>query len=220
MRGPMAKSGKRTLSEAVAHAERVLKEKDRLREQAIRDAREIQRAASTVLRAGVPRTREDLKEAREQLAIASAHSLALKRKLEKHPELYESGLMETPLQELAEAYVLLAHATGDPIPTFDEIAVTPSAFLLGVGDAIGEFRRQLVDAIRQGRIKDAERHLAAMEEAYAEISRISLPDAIVPIRKKVDIARSLLERSNSELALAVRMHEHEKAIRSAGLRRR
>jgi len=31
----MTKSGKRTLSEAVAHAERVLKEKDRLREQAI-----------------------------------------------------------------------------------------------------------------------------------------------------------------------------------------
>jgi len=82
----MAKGRKRTLSEAVAHAERVLKEKDKLREQAIRDAREIQRAASSVLRAGVPKTPAGLKEAREQLALASAHSRALKRRLEKHPE--------------------------------------------------------------------------------------------------------------------------------------
>lgn len=212
----MALPKRRTLTEAVAHAERPLREKDRLREEAYRDAREIQRAASTVLRSGVPNTRAGLEAAREQLAVASAHSKALKRKLAAHPELYESGMLETPLQELAEAYVLLAHAGGHPIPTYDEIQVTAAAFLLGVADAIGEFRRQLVDAVRKGRIADAERHLAAMEEAFSAISGIALPDAIVPIRKKVDIARSLLERSASEVALAVRMHEHEKAIRAAG----
>jgi translin len=217
-RRPVAR--KRTLSEAVAHAERVLKAKDRLREQAIRDAREIQRAASTVLRGGVPRTKAALRVAREQLALATAQSRALKRRLEEHPGLYESGLMETPLQELAEAYVLLAHTRGEPIPTFDEIGVTPAAFILGIADAIGEFRRQLVEAIRRGRIPEAERHLEAMEEAFAAISGISLPDAIVPVRKKVDTARALLERSASELALAVRMHEHEQAIRAAMRRRR
>lgn len=211
----MARAKRRSLAEAVAHAERVLKEKDRLREEAFRESREIQRAASTVLRAGVPSSRKGLAEVREQLALASGHSRALKRRLEKHPELYESGMLETPLQELAEAYVLMAHAMGEAIPTFDEISVTPAAFLLGVGDAIGEFRRQLVNAIRQGRIKEAEGHLDAMEEAYAAISGISLPDAIVPIRKKVDTARSLIERSASEVALAVRMNEHEKAIKNA-----
>jgi len=216
----MARSKKRTLAEAVAHAERVLKEKDRLREEAFRDSREIQRAASAVLRAGVPRTAKGVEAAREQLALASAQSKSLKRRLESHPELYESGMMETPLQELAEAYVLLAHSRGEPIPTFDEISVTPAAFILGVADAIGEFRRQLVGAIRHGRIKEAERHLDAMEEAFSAIAAIALPDAIVPVRKKVDTARSLIERSSSEVALAVRMHEHEKAIRAAGVPRR
>jgi translin len=215
MLSSMARKARRSLSEAVALAEAVLKEKDRLREEAFRDSREIQRAASAILRAGVPRTKEALDAARAQLALASAHSKAVRRRLAKHPELYESGMLETPLQELTEAYVLLAHASGEGIPSFDEIEVTPAAFLLGVGDAIGEFRRQLVDAIRKGRIKEAEAHLDAMEEAYLAISGISLPDAIVPIRKKVDAARSLLERSASEVALAVRMHEHEKAIRGA-----
>ena len=209
----MARTTKRTLSEAVAHAERVLKEKDRLREEAFRDSREIQRAASTILRSGVPPTKAGIAAAREQLAAASAHSKAVKRKLSGHPELYEAGMLETPLQELTEAYVLLAYAAGDPIPTYDEISVTPAAFLLGVGDAIGEFRRQLVNEIRRGRTREAEGHLAAMEEAFAAISTISLPDAIVPLRKKVDTARALLERSSSEVALAVRMHEHEQALK-------
>lgn len=208
----MARAKKRTLTEAVGHAERVLREKDRLREEAFRDAREIQRAASTILRGGVPHSKKDVEAAREQLALASAHSRALKRKLEGHPELYESGMLETPLQELTEAYVLLAHAHGESIPTYDEIAVTPAAFLLGVGDAIGEFRRQLVNAIRKGQTAEAEAHLEAMEDAFAAISVISLPDAIVPLRKKVDTARALLERSASEVALAVRMHEHQQAI--------
>jgi translin len=211
----MAARKKRTLVEAVEHAERVLQEKDHLREEAFRDAREIQRAASGVLRGGVPTSKAALAAAYDQLALASAHSKGLRRKLGRHPELYESGMLETPLQELTEAYVLLAHSTGQSIPTFDEIHVTPAAFLLGVADAIGEFRRQLVDAIRHGRIKEAEEHLEAMEVAYAAIAGIALPDAIVPIRKKVDAARGLLERSASEVALAVRMHEHEKAIRSA-----
>lgn len=211
----MAGTKKRTLAEAVAHAERVLKEKDKLREEAFRDSREIQRAASGVLRAGLPKGKAALVHAHEQLALASAHSKALERRLVEHPELYESGMLETPLQELAEAYVLLAYAEGESIPTFDEINVTPSAFLLGVADAIGEFRRQLVDSIRHGAIREAERYLDAMEEAFDAVAGISLPDAIVPIRKKVDGARSLLERSRGEIALAVRMHEHEKAIRGA-----
>ncbi len=215
----MARTRKRTLAEAVAHAERPLKEKDRLREVAYRESREIQRAASSILRGGVPKTAAALDAAREKLALASAHSKALRHKLAAHLELYESGMLETPLQELTEAYVLLAHSRGESVPTFDEISVTPAAFLLGVADAIGEFRRQLVDAIRHGRIKEAEAHLTAMEEAFAAISGISLPDAIVPIRKKVDTARALLERSASEVALAVRMHEHEKAISRAVGRR-
>ena len=208
----MPSAKKRTLSEAVAHAERVLKEKDKLREEAYRDSREIQRAASTILRSGVPPTKAGIAAAREQLAAASAHSKALKKRLAGHPELYEAGMLETPLQELTEAYVLLAYAAGDAIPMYDEISVTPAAFLLGVGDAIGEFRRQLVNEIRKGRTAAAEAHLEAMEEAFAAISGISLPDAIVPLRKKVDTARALLERSASEVALAVRMHQHEQAL--------
>jgi predicted translin family RNA/ssDNA-binding protein len=54
-----------------------------------------------------------------------------------------------------------------------------------------------------------------MERAFNALAGISLPDAIVPLRKKIDTARALLERSRGELALAVRMHEHEKAIRAA-----
>jgi translin len=211
----MGKREKRTLEEAVAHAEAVLKQKDELREGAFRDAREIQRAAVRVLRGGVGPSRSARAEAREQLELASAHSRTLRRSLKAHPDLYESGFLETPLQELAEAYILLARIEGAPVPTYDEIAVTPAAFLLGAADAIGEFRRHLVDAMRQGRIEDAEEELAAMERAYAALSGIALPDAIVPLRKKMDVARSLLERSRGEVALAVRMHEHARAIRKA-----
>jgi translin len=216
----MGKKTKRSLEEAVAHAEAVLKEKDALREGALRDAREIQRAAAQVLRGGVGKSRSARAAAREQLELASAHSRTLRRSLKDHPELYESGFLETPLQELAEAYILLARIEGTAVPTYDEIAVTPAAFLLGASDAIGEFRRQLVDAMREGRIADAEAELGAMEDAYRALSGISLPDALVPIRKKMDVARSLLERSRGEVALAVRMHEHERAIRKATRGRR
>jgi translin len=215
----MPRAKPRTLAEAAAAAEAALKEKDRLREEAYREGREIQRAASAFLRGGAPASAADAARARTHLASASARSRALRERLAGHDDLYESGMLETPLQELAEAHILLAHARGSAIPTYGEIEVTPAAFLLGMGDAIGEFRRQLIDALRRGRIADAEAHLAAMEEAFAAISLIALPDAIVPLRKKVDTARALLERSASEVALAARLDEHAKAIASATGRR-
>ncbi len=211
----MAKRKRRSLEEAVAQAESVLREKDTLREGALRDAREIQRAAARVLRGGVGKTKAARAATREQLELASAHSRTLSRTLKGHPELYGAGFLVTPLQELAEAYILLARIEGVDVPTHEEIAVTPAAFLLGAADAIGEFRRQLVEAVREGRIADAEDELGAMETAYLALSGIALPDALVPIRKKMDVSRSLLERSRGEVALAVRMHEHEKAIRKA-----
>jgi len=81
--------------------------------------------------------------------------------------------------------------------------VTGPAYLLGMADAIGELRRFALEELRNARIDEAVAHLEMMEEMFLVIMRFDYPDALVPIRRKQDVARSLLERTRGDVAVAV-----------------
>ena len=195
------------LDRIVARLERALDEADRVREASIAAARAITRLAAEAMRKmqrGEDVAR-DLRAARE--AVSRLRTL-----LRRHPKLWHGGTVEGALQEVAEAEVVHAIVRRRPLPPPERLGVTPAAYVLGLGDAVGELRRLALDRMRVGDIPAATRYADAMEEMFHALLRFDYPDAVVAVRHKQDVARGLLERTRGELAVAARSAELERKL--------
>lgn len=202
------------LDRIVAHLEKGLDEKDRVREASLRAARSITRLASTAIR-GMHRAEDvekDLKALRGEVA-------ALRKSLRNHPEFWTGGTVEGALQEASEAAIVHAILRNRAVPGPEDLGVTGAAYVLGLGDSIGEMRRLALDRLRVGNQGEADRFVDAMEDMYHALLRFDYPDAIVAVRHKQDVARSLLERTRGELAVATRSAELERKLAQLSRRR-
>jgi translin len=66
-------------------------------------------------------------------------------------------------------------------------------------------RRALLDMLMEGDTERAGALFSEMEEICGEIMLFDVPDAILPIRRKQDVARGLKETTRTDLANAVVM---------------
>ncbi|MBM4250098.1 MAG: haloacid dehalogenase [Euryarchaeota archaeon] len=184
-----------------------LASKDAVRERTIALSRELVRTCSEAIRA----LRESGRAAKA-LGRADRLSAELRKVTDGHPELHSSGTVQNALQELAEAHILESLLSGRAIAAPSAYGCTPAAFLLGMGDAIGELRRISQDALRRGDIREAGDALHVMEGLFATLSAFDYPDAIVPLRHKQDVARGLIEKTRGEVAVAARGRDLERKI--------
>jgi len=175
-----------------------LDEKDTVREIAIKSSRAIIRLSGSVVH-GVHKG-ADVAVMMEE---AKDEANRLRSLLSDHPEVWHSGIVEDAMQELSEAAIMVSISADEDLPTPEELGVTPSSYLMGLADTIGELRRFSLDALKEGRMEDALRFLDMMEEMYRVLMRFDYPDALVAVRRKQDIARSLLEKTRGEVAVGV-----------------
>jgi len=175
-----------------------LEEKDTVREIAIKSSRALIRMSS-----GVVHGMHKGIDGQEVLAEAIDESHKLKSVLSEHVEIWYSGIVQDALVEVAEAAILTAIANGDELPEPDLLGMPGTAYLLGMADTIGELRRFALESLRRGDISSAERYLDIMEELFLVLMRFDYPDAIISIRRKQDIARSVLEKTRGDVTLAV-----------------
>ncbi|HUV83414.1 MAG TPA: hypothetical protein VMW53_10120, partial [archaeon] len=104
----------------------------------------------------------------------------------------------------AEAAIIYHILTENRIPEPTELNVEDSAFLLGLGDVVGELRRIILDLIRNDKTYDGEKYLEIMDEIFSTIILFDFPDALSKgLRHKGDVARSLVERTRGDLTIAV-----------------
>ncbi len=193
--------------------ERELDEKDAVREVAVKASRAINRLSGLAIR-GLHRG-----EAVEGLlAGAREEASKLKSVLADHPDIYHSGLVDGAHQELVEASLSYAILHGKGLPTPQQLGVTASSYLLGLGDTVGELRRFALENLRSGGIPEATAYLAMMEEIYDELMRFDHPTGLVAIKRKQDVARGLVEKTRGELAVAARGWELEKKLERASRR--
>ena len=104
--------------------------------------------------------------------------------------------------EYAEAEILKAMVDGLAMPSFVDLETVPQSWVLGMADAIGELRRAVLVRLMDDRTDDALRLFSCMEEMYEALSMFDVPDAILPIRRKQDIARSIVEKTRSDIFTA------------------
>jgi translin len=121
----------------------------------------------------------------------------------QHPDIRFAGYLQDAQKEYAEARLTEAIVHGSQVPTPDALGVEDAPYLNGMAEAIGEARRRVLDLLRGGRVDDGDAVLAAMEDLYAVLVTMDYPDAITGnLRRSTDVARSLIEKTRGDLAVA------------------
>jgi translin len=180
---------------------RHLEEKDQAREEALALTRVVVRRSGAAIRSV---HRGELDRALDLAGRAGEDLAAILNLLKEHPDVRYSGLVDGAEQEYAEARIVYALITEERIPHPREVGVEMTSYLAGLGDAVGELRRHILDLIRLGRPEEGEVHLAAMEEIYHLLMSLDYPDAVTKgMRRKGDVARSLLDRTRGDLTNAI-----------------
>ena len=83
----------------------------------------------------------------------------------------------------------------------------------GLGEAVGELRRYLLDSKRRGDLSRGEELLAAMDDIYSVLVTMDFPDAItMGLRRTTDMVRGVLEKTRSDLTLVIQQKELENKL--------
>src|SRR2546427_575716 len=190
------------LDDVLSEIEGRLDEKDEVRELTIKSSRTIARLSGSAIQA-MHRGHDvgtALQETREEI-------LKLRSLLKDHPDLYHTGIVENAMQEAGEAFLVHAILEQDPLPRPKELGLTDTAYLLGLGDVVGELRRFALEHLRRGDVKLASAYLEKMERILDSLMRFDYPTALVALKRKQDVARSLIEKTRGKAAVATRSQE-------------
>ncbi|MEW5748021.1 MAG: translin family protein [Candidatus Thermoplasmatota archaeon] len=185
------------LERVVSKIEEELDEKDQIREVALKSSRAVVRLSGNVLKS---LHREE--ELDDQLDDLKDEASRLSSLLADHPDLASAGYVESAFQEYSEVGIMLSILEKDDVPSPEDLGVESVPYLLALGDTVGELRRFCLDELKRGNVMRANYFLDRMEDIHTALMRFDYPDAIVAIRRKQDVARSLLEKTRGEVAVA------------------
>ncbi len=184
--------------------------KDAAREKALPVCREAIRFCSQSIRAI---HRQEFAEAEDLLRSADALIKEAEQSLVGSPEVMNTGFLRDAQKEYSEGSLLLTLVTGKPTPGPSELGVDSAAYLNGLGEAVGELRRYLLDGMRRGDLSRGEELLAAMDDIYSVLVTMDFPDAITGgLRRTTDMVRGVLEKTRSDLTLIIRQAALEKKL--------
>lgn len=192
-------------------------QKTALRDEALKQARELTRHASLAIRAI---HREDHDEAQSEIHLGRELAQALTRTLRtEHPELFFAGYTQDAIKEYCEACLTVAMIKGEVLPTPQDLDAEPPAYLNGLTETLGELRRRCLDLLRPGYSAEVERLLALMDDVFTQLVTMDYPDAITDgLRRRTDLARGIIERTRADITVSFRQNELESKLdRLSGL---
>lgn len=173
--------------------------KEKVREAALRLSREI---VITCRRAIQHLHRGLVSESEGFIGQAAGLHTELIAATKDHQDIFYAGYVENAEQEYVEASVLMSIMQGRDLPGPLELQVTSSAYLLGLCDVVGELRRAALDFMLAGTTAKASEYLKMMDQIYDAVMSFDYPSGLVPIKKKQDVIRSLVEKTRGELVVA------------------
>jgi len=191
----------KNLSFVIDKIEKNMDEKEKLREKSLRSCRSIvqlcRKAIQNMYNNSISSAEKNIEKAMKEL------NDLLENIKEHHVDLFYSGFMENMFQEITEACCLLQIIKNEDLPDPDELKVTYSAYLLGLGDLVGELRRFALDCIINKDVEEANKYLNRMEKIYGILIKFDYPSGFIPLKRKQDVARSLIEKTRGEITVAV-----------------
>ena len=190
---------------------------DKAREKALPLCREVIRLSSDAIRS---LHRQEYDQAEEFLKSARKLLDEIDQTVAGYNELTNTGFARDAQKEFAEGSITLALVTRKRLPKPAELGVDAPAYLNGMGEAVGELRRYLLDSMRKGDLSRCEEILSDMDDIYGILVTMDFPDAITGgLRRTTDVTRGILERTRSDLTLAIRQKELEEMLNSLGIKK-
>jgi translin len=187
------------LREQLRLAIREMEELNEMREEAVRNSRRL----ISIARNSILESREfrDLKNVEKRLLESLKDVREFIGELKSKYGFSESivSVIQDAIQELVEGIVLCKILMGDEVPNHIELGVGAREYLLGVSDVVGELRRIALHYLKEGNVRGAEELIKIMEEIYEEINSVIFPDSLIPLRRKADEARIMIEKTISEV---------------------
>jgi translin len=206
------------LDHIAERARAFLDEKNQARERALARSREVIRSSANTIRAV---HRHEFERARNLLAEARQALDQAVTSVGRYGDVRHAGFIHDAQKEYAEAATVLAVLSGQPLPGPDEIGVEWPAYLNGLGEAVGELRRFLLDGLRRNDLVAGEGLLQAMDDVYDVLVTMDYPDAITGgLRRTTDVTRGILEKTRGDLTVAMRQAELEGQLHALGDRLR
>ncbi|MHA1754420.1 MAG: hypothetical protein ACTSYR_02770 [Candidatus Odinarchaeia archaeon] len=161
--------------------------------------------------------RNNLTKSRKKIESAVKIIKEINVLVSAHPQFSNYNILSDLYQEFTEAKLFLLFLERNLFPTPQELEVPVKQYILGLADLIGELRRYVLNSIRKEKIKDAEYALDVMEEIFDNIYALETPKSLLSgLRRKCDIARSVIERTRGDVTNAVnndRLIKHLKSIK-------
>lgn len=199
------------LEEIAAKILESLEAKNAAREGALALSRQLVRHSANSIRV---LHREEYMAAKELMGKAGEILSRMNQEAHRYPDIYFAGYVRDAQKEYAEARLTFALLRGEPLPDPESLQVEYAAYLNGLGEAVGEMRRHILDLIRRDKLEQGEEILAAMEEIYGVLATVDFPDAITGgLRRVTDMVRGVLKRTRGDMTLAIRQRRLEGALK-------
>ena len=179
----------------VRRAADALERTERERDRAITESRRIIRLSKRTIHA--IHAGEDPSDAASELQYAMDGLMS-----SVDPDVLHTQVIADAAMEFAEAMILKGIVQEGRVPSAEDLGIQPSSWVLGLGDSIGELRRLVTSCQMDGDMEGANRHFSVMEEISGEFMQLDVPDAVVPVRRKQDIARGIMDRTRSDMTTA------------------
>ncbi len=127
-------------------------------------------------------------------------------------EFKTSSAVVVAFQEYVEAMTLRSFAQSERIPTISELKTDNRSYVLGLLDAVGEFRRMALNSLRRGEVKRAEKLLGTMEGIYDDLQTLEHTSIIPTFRVKMDADRRIIESTRGDVVTEVRRYALEQSL--------
>lgn len=103
-------------------------------------------------------------------------------------------------QEYSEALILHGILSDKKIPGMNHIGESEVPYLLGLMDAVGELKREILESLRKGKNDDAKAYYKIMADIYDSTLHMRFANSVLPdFRRKQDSARIQLESVMNEM---------------------
>ena len=184
--------------------------KHEVREVALKRSRQLVRMCAKSIRA---MHRSEWESAREQLDAARQAANDLSRDSKPFPDIYFAGYTQDSLKEYVEAALTYALMQGESLPDSTALNVEANTWINGLAEAATELRRRILDILRHGHSKEAERLLGVMDEIYSQLVTLDFTDSITGgLRRRTDTVRAVLERTRGDVTNSFRQSQLEAAL--------
>jgi len=200
-----------TLKSFINKIQKELRNKEEAKEKVQKDMRKATRLSKQAI---LFTHQKRFKDARKLLEEADKLFTELHKVEEAHPDLVYTGIVDVAMQEYAEAQTLLNLVEKNQFIPPKKLNVSAAAYVLGLADVIGELRRQALDSLRAGDVKEAEHYLQLMEQIYVELMSMNEAYMLVPgLRRKCDVARRIIETTRGDITIEARRDSLEQSIK-------